>query len=1090
MEKNRTAILSICLLAAFQHGQAQSLYANPVLNMRDGCIERFGGYYYALGGETFGKIYQSKDMVSWSNGVLAVGTDQATWLNDPQWTQASTYKRVGAGDIVYRNGVWHTYYNGIGHSFCSLPQGTYQEQCINAPFDDYGIDVQLFQDEDGQIYWVKKRNQTDPHPLTGAASNIDGPEVWTFRMNSPFSRWDITEGGMQLSHQRGHPTSLNHINFEGPELARYRDRYYLFYAVNRMGPRSGMYQIGCAQSEAPMNFDNSRKYPQPILTRNTEDQLLRYVPLAPTAEHGGWQGRYTFTTPAGDWTAPGYDDSAWQEGLGGFGAQQYDYYNDVVFTNAMIRARKTEWKGTQLYVRRTFVLDKVPEKVQMKYWVNGSATFCINGHELEYAAADNTYSSLSIDPSWLNEGENVVAVACTSSNTSDTSQQFLDFGFYDTCGEEPEDIMIGPAQPNFIAGPNGFERWMVYKAFINGKERQSIDRLHFFGDEPVSEATVKNSQGFHPAPALPGFMNYLDYAIYYPFEFLDGSEWQIAGKVMTAKKESGGALLLRAPLATDYRLELNIRLKEESDRAAVYACYEDEDNWLKIEVARNGYWYMTDCADGNCETHEYQLPDQFAFLENHELVDGYESPWHALTIYKNGGRFSCYLDAFCLTPGGVETMHTGQGKVGWEANSNTVDFDAVQLTQGWDEYDDNITGWDYEGGAWKVEGGLKQQSADGDRVRAVKGDAMWNYEFSTYMTMDDVPASGKAGFYPLYIDEDNYVSALIDYSSRMLEIEAMENGNVLTRQQLPLNKKVMRQYDFTPTTAYPSNSYVYRLRNEAVVSGIDILWLEGEYPYLSQKFALPSKVSVFVEQDGSWKMVTATLEGQSGLGVMNHYAFDPVKTTAIRLYLQSASGYSARPFTVYVNEDLSAGYYLRARREADGVHVFIDNEQMALVEGNWGKSRPGLLTEGVAANYNGLLCYQSGWVKVTGIELEPADCEVGGQTQLQANVLPEQATWKTLHWESSNPEIVTVDDKGVMKRLAPGKVVITAYTTDGQYVKASMETGGEDTAIEQTELNREETPTRTWHIPFSGHTLTIEKKNNGSDTVTTKRYEK
>ncbi|MBR0274875.1 MAG: family 43 glycosylhydrolase, partial [Prevotella sp.] len=416
--------------------KAQQGFVNPVHNMRDGCVERHRGYFYIMGEETKGTISRSKDMVSWSNPVKAVTTDGATWLNDPQWTQAYTYKQVQAGDLIYRNGVWHSYFNGIGHCYCDEPQGNYKEQTLTEPFDDYGIDVQVFQDEDGEIYWVKKRNPADPHPMTRAASNIDGPEVWAFRMNSPFSRWDITEGRVQMTHQRGHPTSLNHINFEGPELARYHDKYYIFYAVNRMGPRSGMYQVGCAISDQPMNFNNSKKLPHPVITRNTEQQLIDYKPIAPTAEHGGWDARYTMSQPSGSWTSADYDDSSWKQGQGGFGYQEFDLYSGTTMTNARVRARKTFWKATNIYIRRTFTLDEVPSHMGMKLWVNGTATFYINGHDFKVTSSNNTYSVRMIDPSWLKPGENIVAVAGVSSNTSNTSQQLIDFGFYDTGDED------------------------------------------------------------------------------------------------------------------------------------------------------------------------------------------------------------------------------------------------------------------------------------------------------------------------------------------------------------------------------------------------------------------------------------------------------------------------------------------------------------------------------------------------------------------------------------------------------------------------------------------------------------------------------
>src|SRR5690606_22686982 len=99
---------------------------NPVLSMRDGATERFMGIYYAIGEGTKGNIYYSKDMFNWSGPVFAVPTNEATWLNDPKWTQASVYKEMQAGDIIYRNGVFHTYWNGIGHADSATPLGPYK----------------------------------------------------------------------------------------------------------------------------------------------------------------------------------------------------------------------------------------------------------------------------------------------------------------------------------------------------------------------------------------------------------------------------------------------------------------------------------------------------------------------------------------------------------------------------------------------------------------------------------------------------------------------------------------------------------------------------------------------------------------------------------------------------------------------------------------------------------------------------------------------------------------------------------------------------------------------------------------------------
>ena len=57
------------------------------------------------------------------------------------------------------------------------------------------------------------------------------------------------------------------------------------------------------------------------------------------------------------------------------------------------------------------------------------------------------------------------------------------------------------------------------------------------------------------------------------------------------------------------------------------------------------------------------------------------------------------------------------------------------------------------------------------------------------------------------------------------------------------------------------------------------------------------------------------------------------------------------------------------------------------------------------------------------------DLYVGKTAQLEVTVEPEDAT-ANLTWTSSNPEIVTVDDSGMLTGVAPGEAVITAVSDD------------------------------------------------------------
>lgn len=62
---------------------------------------------------------------------------------------------------------------------------------------------------------------------------------------------------------------------------------------------------------------------------------------------------------------------------------------------------------------------------------------------------------------------------------------------------------------------------------------------------------------------------------------------------------------------------------------------------------------------------------------------------------------------------------------------------------------------------------------------------------------------------------------------------------------------------------------------------------------------------------------------------------------------------------------------------------------------------------------------------------------VGDIHTLVANVLPANATNKTLSWSSSDTNIVTVDSTGKITLVAQGTATVTAASTDGSNKAAS-----------------------------------------------------
>ena len=72
-------------------------------------------------------------------------------------------------------------------------------------------------------------------------------------------------------------------------------------------------------------------------------------------------------------------------------------------------------------------------------------------------------------------------------------------------------------------------------------------------------------------------------------------------------------------------------------------------------------------------------------------------------------------------------------------------------------------------------------------------------------------------------------------------------------------------------------------------------------------------------------------------------------------------------------------------------------------------------------------------VAVTGVSVSPSSAElkVGQTLQLTANVLPDNASNKSVSWASSDAAIASVDQRGKLSALKEGSAVITVTTQDG-----------------------------------------------------------
>ena len=80
-------------------------------------------------------------------------------------------------------------------------------------------------------------------------------------------------------------------------------------------------------------------------------------------------------------------------------------------------------------------------------------------------------------------------------------------------------------------------------------------------------------------------------------------------------------------------------------------------------------------------------------------------------------------------------------------------------------------------------------------------------------------------------------------------------------------------------------------------------------------------------------------------------------------------------------------------------------------------------------------------VPVSSVELDRnrLSLAVGEDDMLEAIVLPENATNKSVSWSSSNPAVAVVDKYGVIDAVGRGKAIITVVSRDGTNRKATCE---------------------------------------------------
>jgi len=144
--------------------------------------------------------------------------------------------------------------------------------------------------------------------------------------------------------------------------------------------------------------------------------------LSPSSKDAAQEWAYTTTEPGKDWAEPGFDDSGWARGPGGFGTR--------MTPNTMVR---TEWNTPNIWLRRTF---EVPagfkaHSLQVELYHDEDAEVFLNGERIaQFRGYITAYDLVILDErvnKALKPGTNTLAVTCKQTGGG----QYIDVGLVD-----------------------------------------------------------------------------------------------------------------------------------------------------------------------------------------------------------------------------------------------------------------------------------------------------------------------------------------------------------------------------------------------------------------------------------------------------------------------------------------------------------------------------------------------------------------------------------------------------------------------------------------------------------------------------------
>jgi GH43 family beta-xylosidase len=934
-------LLSGALLLAVCNAPAQNI-PNPVLpGVADAGVVKFNGKYYIGGVRTDGDFYYSSDLVKWEGPVHVLDMDN-------EWTRGTRAgnNQIHANHMIYIDGTFHLYWSvnhwgddkhivHVAHAEADDILGPYVEP-VRDTWMDNRIDPMVFRDDDGKLYMYMVRF-------------TDGNTIWARPMTDP-----RTFAGPVIYQYASLPGTWERMDnrvIEGPWVIKYRDRYYMMFNGNHTGTDWGNYQLGVAEADTPVTFNNGTKYPYPLLLSNQTPLEEEYANLL-MFDGNDYDPIFSYTTeePSGKWQSAGYDDSSWARGRGAFASRYVE--------GSTVRRQGTAWDSQNIRIRKSFsVTGNEVGNLALRVHHDAPAGVYLNGETI-YESQEPDYRMINLtgeQRKLLKDGANILAAESERGRRGG----FLDVALFDMKESAADDILYSPGQPNIVRGTNGFEWWLVYMANKNREQRsQYINRIYFFDRTMYADnVTSTATKGYFPKPSKPTFGDLFDDDERLDAWRFSGARWSVSDGTMHSPNGASAAVLEDAPASSQYLFEAGV---DSSSDAGVIAWWSGESDWLRVGLdPTEGKWYTERSRDGKISKEFYPLVPGFKF-----------GVFHTLTVERNGDRITVRIDDMTRTsrPLVVEGLE-GAGRPGLFAEGDAR-FDGITYTRGWDEFDGGIAGWGDSPRGEKAAGDHRISEAGLEVLseapfRAFKGDGLTDYEYS--LQVSATAHKGTAGMYAAWVDEKNHVAVAVDHASGRLETKIVRDGRTVARNSFPLGMLRTLYADMRFTDSM-DKGYTFTSPTR-----IESLWLDrvavdndfyrtapkaGDYGKVLFHDNIFEKMNVEYLQGGKWRRFTGVKSEVAPNPTYNRMTFDPVEAEALRFINSDPGDGRSHIYKIRVGELSKESYNLRAVKRAGEIIVMVDGREMCRLEGAAEEeARVGIFSEGCTPLFNGITRY-------------------------------------------------------------------------------------------------------------------------------------